>query len=55
LSSAVIAIRNTTNGTMPVASTFQSATLDWEATIPAVDSVADYSSTAATLSPSAAS
>ena len=54
-SSAVTAMRKTTNGTIPVEMTFQSTRLFWRTTIPAVDNVPDESRTAARLSPSAAS
>ena len=55
LSSAVAAIMKTTNGTMPVATMFQSVNWSWAMTMPTVDRVPDASSTVATLSPSAAS
>ena len=55
LSSAVAAIMNTANGTMPVEMMCQLATVSWSATMPRVDSVPADSSTAATLRPRAAS
>ena len=55
LSSAVAAIRKITNGTMPVEIRFQSPRSFCSNTMPDVDNVPDDSSTAATLSPSAAS
>ena len=54
-SSAVAAIMKMMNGTMPVATRFQSDSDCCSRTMPDVDSVPDDSSTAATLSPSAAS
>src|SRR5271167_2946178 len=54
--SAVIAVRNTTNGTIPSRTTFQCQTpADWAATMPCVDSVPATSTTDAVDSPSAAS
>ena len=54
-SSAVAAMMKMMNGTIPVATRFQFDSVSCSLTMPAVDSVPAASSTAATLSPRAAS
>ena len=55
LSSAVAAMTNTTKGSTPVATMFQSRMVSWATTMPLVDKVPATSSTVATDSPRAAS